>query len=189
MIRRVALFGGTFDPFHLGHFLIARWARDIFKLDRVVFIPCAQSPLKTSQPLAEDRLRLKLLRQGLRGERWAEVWTTELVRRGISYSIDTALSWKKKHPQDRLFWILGSDQWKALSRWRRPQELARLVHFLVFPRPDLPRPKRGIKMSVVPKRFDISATEIRGRLKEKLSVTGLVLLPVERQLLRQKAYR
>lgn len=155
----------------------------------MVFLPCAQSPLKRVKPLAQDRLRLQLLRRGLRGVKWAEISTWELLRGGISYSVDTARRWSEKYPKDRLFWILGSDQWKTISQWRSPRELAQQVHFLVFPRPDLPRRRQGFVMSVIPKRYDISATEIRLRLKSKLPITGLVCPAVERILYLKKAYR
>ena len=160
-----------------------------FSLDQVVFIPCAQSPLKSFQPLAPDAARLGWLKSGLKGQSWAKVSPWEIDRRGISYSVDTARHWKMKNPRAGLYWILGSDQWQQLPRWKNFSELARLVHFLVFPRPEIPRKKSGVKMSVIPSRFDISSTEVRLRLKKRLSIKGLVPVELEGQLRRSRFYR
>jgi nicotinate-nucleotide adenylyltransferase len=94
-----------------------------------------------------------------------------------------------KHPRAGLYWILGSDQWQQLPRWKNFSDLARLVHFLVFPRPEIPRKKFGLRMSVIPARFDISSTEIRMRLKKGLSIKGLVPAELEGQLKRSRIYR
>jgi nicotinate-nucleotide adenylyltransferase len=186
---KIALFGGSFDPFHLGHFLVARMAWECFSLNRVVFLPCAQSPLKSFQPLAPDAKRLSWLKCGLKGQGWAKVSPWEIDRRGLSYSVETARHWKLKNPRAGLYWILGSDQWEQLPRWKNFSDLARLVHFLVFPRPAMPLKKSGVKMSVIPARFDISSTDIRSRLKKGLSIKGLVPTEFERQLKRSRFYR
>lgn len=163
------------------------WER--FSLNRVIFLPCAQSPLKSFQPLASDGKRMNWLKSGLKGQEWAKVSPWEIDRRGISYSVDTARHWKMKNPRAGLYWILGSDQWQQLPRWKNFSELARLVHFLVFPRPETPRKKSGVKMSVIPSRFDISSTEVRLRLKKRLSIKGLVPVELEGQLRRSRFYR
>ena len=160
-----------------------------FSLDQVVFIPCAQSPLKSFQPLAPDAARLGWLKSGLKGQSWAKVSPWEIDRRGVSYSVETARHWKICNPGAGLYWILGSDQWQQLPRWKNFSDLARLVHFLVFPRPEIPRKKSGLRMSVIPARFDISSTEIRMRLKKGLSIKGLVPAELEGQLKRSRIYR
>jgi nicotinate-nucleotide adenylyltransferase len=189
LTTKIALFGGSFDPFHLGHFLVARMAWECFSLNQVVFLPCAQSPLKSFQPLAPDAKRLDWLKSGLKGQGWAKVSPWEIDRRGISYSVETARHWKIKNPHAGLYWILGSDQWGQLPRWKNFSDLARLVHFLVFPRSEIPLKKPGVKMSVIPARFDISSTEIRMRLKKGLSIKGLVPCELEGQLKRSRFYR
>ena len=183
------MFGGSFDPFHLGHFLIARTAREKFRLQEVVFIPCAHSPLKKCRPTASDSARITMLRGGLRGLGWARIWDGEIRQRGLSYTVDTVRYWCQARPGSVLFWILGSDQWKLLPSWKEPSALARHLHFLVFPRPQSPRPRRGYRMSEIPLRLDISATEIRRRLHQRLPVSGMVLPPVERLLGRKRWYR
>ena len=160
-----------------------------FSLDQVVFIPCAQSPLKSFRPLAPDAARLGWLKSGLKGQSWAKVSPWEIDRRGVSYSVETARHWKICNPGAGLYWILGSDQWQQLPRWKNFSDLTRWVHFLVFPRPRIPRRKTGVKMSVIPARFDISSTEIRMRLKKRLSIKGLVPAELEGQLKRSRFYQ
>lgn len=186
---RIGLFGGSFDPFHLGHFLIARTAMETFRLDEVVYLPCAQSPLKKSQPLASAGERLRWLKKGLAGERWAKVSSLEIARLGTSYSVDTASYWRKKNPNAKLFWIMGSDQWKVLPQWKDFKKLARWVHFLVFPRPVPPKKRSGIRMSPLSVRFDLSSTQIRHRLKQGLSIRGMVLPQIERLVQESRSYR
>jgi nicotinate-nucleotide adenylyltransferase len=168
---------------------VARTAWERFFLNRVIFLPCAQSPLKSFQPLAPDSKRLDWLKTGLKGQGWAKVSSWEIDRSGISYSVETARHWKMKNPQAGLYWILGSDQWQQLPRWKNFSDLARLVHFLVFPRPEIPHKKPGVRMSVIPARFDISSTEIRMRLKKGLSIKGLVPTELDRQLRRSRFYQ
>jgi nicotinate-nucleotide adenylyltransferase len=168
---------------------VARTAWERFFLNRVIFLPCAQSPLKSFQPLAPDSKRLDWLKTGLKGQGWAKVSSWEIDRSGISYSVETARHWKMKNPQAGLYWILGSDQWQQLPRWKNFSDLARLVHFLVFPRPEIPHKKPGVRMSVIPARFDISSTEIRMRLKKGFSIKGLVPTELDGQLRRSRFYR
>lgn len=186
---RIGLFGGSFDPFHLGHFLISRTAQEHFRLQKVVFLPCAHSPLKKGKPVAGDTARTSMLRQGLKRQSWADVSDWEIREGGVSFTVDTARAWAQRYPRATLYWIMGSDQWEALDSWKEPRELARLLHFLVFPRPKSPLQRRGFRMSEIPMRFDISATEIRNRLRRGVSIEGLVLPAVEKSIRRSRLYR
>ncbi len=169
--------------------MIALAAREIFSLDQVIFLPCSQSPLKSARPIASDRARLSWLRAGLRGEGWAKVSSWEVDRQGPSYSVEAARHWNALEPKGELYWILGSDQWSTLPRWKNFEELGGLVKFLVFPRPEIAQPLTCMKMKSIPLRLDISATDIRGRLQRGLSVKGLVLPSVEKCLRRSRVYR
>ena len=158
-------------------------------MNEIHFIPCSRSPLKNHRPVASDLARLTMLRRGLRGQPWARLSDWEIRQNTISYTVDTVKAWIQKYPQATFFWIMGSDQWKALASWKEPRELRRLLHFLVFPRPGKPRQRRGFWMKEIPSRIDISATEIRKRLHEKLSIHGMVLPEVEKVILRKRWYR
>jgi nicotinate-nucleotide adenylyltransferase len=162
---------------------------EIFRLDEVVCLPCSQSPLKNNRPTASALERLRWLKKGLAGEKWAKVSSLEVERAGTSYSVDTASHWREKSPNAKLFWIMGSDQWKVLPKWKEFKKLGRWVHFLVFPRPIPPKSRKGIKMSLIPARFDLSSTQIRYRLKEGLSIRGMVLPQIEKPILESRSYR
>ncbi len=130
-----------------------------------------------------------MLRRGLRGQAWAKVSDWEIRRKQISYTVDTIKAWVRRYPRAAFFWIMGSDQWMALAFWKEPQELRRSLHFLVFPRPEKPRVRRGFWMREIPLRLDVSATDIRMRLRKKLPIQGLVLPGVEQMILRKRWYR
>lgn len=139
--------------------------------------------------MAADSARLSMLRSGLRGQLWAKISNWEIRREKISYTVDTLRAWVRRYPQAVFFWIMGSDQWEALPSWKDPQELRRWLRFLVFPRPEKPRPRRGFWMREIPLRIDISATEIRVRLGKKLPIQGFVLPAVEKAIRRKRWYR
>ncbi len=164
--RKVALFGGTFDPPHLGHLAIAEDAVVSCGLDRVIFIPCRQSPHKLDRPPTPGADRAEMLRLATRHLPWAEVSTDELERGEPSFSYITAERFHRRLPAGcALFWILGADQWAALDRWREIGILAELVTFIVFARegsPLTPRPSfRSVTLRTV---HPASATAIRDAL-------------------------
>ena len=130
-----------------------------------------------------------MLRTGLRGQGWADVSDWEIRQGGVSYSVDTVKAMAQKFPGRSMAWIMGSDQWKLLPAWKSPRELARQLFFLVFPRPESPRPRRGFCMRELSLRIDISATEIRERIRKKLSIEGLVLPSVELMIRNRELYR
>src|SRR6185503_19834502 len=106
---RIGLFGGSFDPVHLGHLLVAQAACEEFNLNRLFFIPAAQSPLKPERVPAPAELRLRMLRLALAGETNYEVDDQEIRRGGPSYTIDTVRAYRQRHPKSTLFYIVGAD--------------------------------------------------------------------------------
>src|SRR5436305_1001795 len=137
-MQRIGLFGGSFDPVHLGHLLVAQAAREELELDRLFLIPAAQSPFKPGiQPTAAaDRMRL--LRLALAGKDWCEIDEQEIKRGGVSYTIDTVRDYARRFPQAQLFYLIGADHVPQLPKWRDAAELARSVEFVVIPRPGQP---------------------------------------------------
>jgi nicotinate-nucleotide adenylyltransferase len=159
--RKIALFGGTFDPVHLGHLHLAETAKGMLALDEVRFIPCRISPHKqdTNPTSAEDRM--EMLRLATVGLPWAAVDDCELRREGPSYSWQTAEEMAARFPEARLFWIMGGDQWDALPKWDRPEHLAELVEFIVFTRGDQLKPRDGFVIHALEGGHPASATKIR----------------------------
>jgi nicotinate-nucleotide adenylyltransferase len=173
---KIGLYGGSFDPVHLGHLLVARAAREELGLARVYFILAAQSPFKPESLPAPAGLRLQMLRLALAGDEASEVDDQEVRRGGISYSIDTVRQYKSRFPEAELFWLIGADQAGQLSLWREAAELARLVEFVVIPRPgeaapQVAAPFRGRALRGFP--TTISSSAIRSRCAEGLSIAHL----------------
>lgn len=174
---RLGLYGGTFDPVHLGHLLVAQAALEEFALDRLVFIPAAQSPFKPGTVPTSAALRARMLRQALAGTARFDVDLLEIERGGISYTIDTVQTFAARHPGASLFWLIGADHVAALPRWRDSEALARSVEFLVIPRPgeaplELPSPFRLHHLRGWP--LKVSASEIRDRVGKGLPVRHLL---------------
>jgi nicotinate-nucleotide adenylyltransferase len=147
--RKIALFGGTFDPVHLGHLHIAQHAKDALGLDEVRFLPCRISPHKTDSRPASGEDRCKMLRLATAGLPWAVVDDFELHQEGPSYSYQTAETMAARFPDTRLFWIMGGDQWDSLPKLKNPGRLAELVEFIVLARGETPHPRDGCRLHVI----------------------------------------
>src|SRR5436189_103223 len=147
-MKSIGLFGGSFNPVHLGHLLVAQAAKEELSLDRLFFVPAAQSPFKPeSKPIAGTE-RLRLLRLALAGKTWCEVDDQEITRGGISFTIETIRDYARHFPEARLFYLIGADHVANLPKWRDAEELARLAEFVAVPRPGegnpmFPFPFRG----------------------------------------------
>jgi len=162
---------------HLGHLLVAQAAREEAGLERVYFIPAAQSPFKPDRVPAPAEERLRLLRLALAGNTHCEIDAQELGRGGVSYTIDTVRDYARRFPQAELYYLIGADHVPSLPKWREPAELARLVEFLAIPRPGepdvvFPAPFRGRTLKGFP--LGVSASQIRARVKAALPVEHLV---------------
>jgi nicotinate-nucleotide adenylyltransferase len=173
---KIGLFGGSFDPVHFGHLLVAQAAREELALARVFFILTAQSPFKPEAQPAPAAERLRLLRVALAGDAAAEVDDREIRRGGVSYTIDTVRQYRKDYPGVELFYLIGADLAGQLSLWREAAELARLVEFVVIPRPgenvpQLAAPFRGRALRGFP--LGVSSSEIRARCRAGLPIAHL----------------
>ena len=176
-MERIGLFGGSFDPVHLGHLLVARAAREELELARLFFIPAAQSPFKPGRLPTPPSERLRLLRLALAGKPWCELDTQELDRGGVSYTIETVRDYVRRFAGKQLYYLVGADHVPLLSKWREAQELATLIEFVVIPRPgggdmSLPAPFRGRMLTGFP--LGVSSSQIRERVGRGLSIDELV---------------
>jgi nicotinate-nucleotide adenylyltransferase len=131
---KIALFGGTFDPVHNAHLAIAAEAMRCCELEKVIFIPNWKSPHKSDQRSTSPKHRLAMLHLATADLPWAEVSNWEIERAEPSYSWMTAEHFANEFPEATLHWILGSDQWNAIHTWSKPERLAQLLNFIVFPR-------------------------------------------------------
>src|SRR3974390_2911729 len=117
-MKRIGLFGGSFDPVHLGHLLVAQAAREELALAQLVFIPAAQSPFKPESAPMPAPERLRLLRLALSGKSWCEIDDREIRRGGVSYTIDTVRDYASRLPQAQLSYLIGADHMPQLPKWR-----------------------------------------------------------------------
>lgn len=174
---KIGLFGGSFDPVHLGHLLIAQAAREELGLDRLFFIPAAQSPFKPDSKPTSGADRLRWLRLALAGKPWCEVDDQEIHRGGVSYTIDTIRDYARRFPGAQIFYLIGGDHVAKLPSWREADELARRAEFAVAPRPgqvEIPfaAPFRGRALKGFP--LGVSSSEIRARVKAGHPIDHLV---------------
>jgi nicotinate-nucleotide adenylyltransferase len=188
---RLGLYGGSFDPIHHGHLILGRQAMEDLCLDRVIFIPAAESPFKLDQPGASAGDRLAMIRLAIQNEPRFAADPLELNRESPSYTIYTARTYKAQYPEDALFFLIGEDHVPALQKWNEFDQLDQLVNFAVLSRSDLPL---EVRYPVVRRRFDLSSTEIRNRIANNLPISYLVPENVlryihERNLYRGEAYR
>ena len=188
---KLGIYGGTFDPVHLGHLLVAQAAREELGLDRLFFIPAARSPFKAGNQPAPDAVRLQLLRLALAGKTNCEIDEQEIRRGGISYAVETLRDYAQRFPGTELFYLIGADNAAKLNEWREPADLARLAEFVVVPRPgegeaSFPAPFRGRRLKGFP--LGVSSSEIRARVKAGLAIDNLVPPAVAEALCGGKIY-
>lgn len=189
---KLGLYGGTFDPVHWGHVLVAQSAREEIGLDRVIFLPAAQSPFKLDDSQSAAATRVRLLRIALAGLSHFQVDPSEILRGGVSYTIDTVENFRLRYPRDDLFWLIGADHVAGLPQWREANRLAGLVQFVVIPRPGAPvsLPDTGFRLRWLrgwP--LAISSSEIRDRAAKGLSLAGFVDTAVAEIITREGLYR
>ena len=175
---RLGLYGGTFDPIHHGHLILARDAIEQLGLERIVFLPAAISPHKLARaPGAPAELRGAMVAAAIADEPRFVMDDSELRRSGPSFTIDSVEQIRDGHPEARLYYLIGADNLRELPTWRRFDELSRLVQFVVFGR-SLKKSETAHDFPMVPRRIDISATEIRDRVARGASIRYLVPEPV-----------
>ena len=190
-MHRVGLYGGSFDPVHLGHLLVAQAAREELELERLFFIPAAQSPFKPDSKPTSGADRVRLLRLALAGKTWCEIDEQELHRGGMSYTIETVRDYHRRFPDAEIYYLIGGDHVEKLPSWREAEELARLTKFVVVPRPgqvDVPFPKpfHGRALKGFP--LGVSSSQIRERIKTGKPIDHLVPAMVGEAIRNSKLY-
>ena len=190
-MNRIGLFGGSFDPVHLGHLLVAQAAREELELARLFFIPAARSPFKPEREPAPAGDRLRLLRLALAGKSWCDIDEQEIERGGISFTVDTVRACARKFPGAKLFYLIGADHVPTLPQWREAQDLAALAEFVAIPRPgqaevSFPAPFRGRMLAGFP--LGVSSSAIRARIRAGQTVDSLVPAAVAEAIRNSRLY-
>lgn len=187
---RIGIFGGTFDPPHVGHLLAASDACDRLALDKLVFVPNAQQPLKPNAPMAGAEDRLEMVRRLTAGDARFEVDATEVRRGGLSFTVETLRQYRAREPGAALFLLIGEDVVETLPAWREIDEIRALADIVVLTRsaPDAAVPAGDVHR-LPTRRVDVSSTEVRSRVAQGRPVTGFVPPAVAAYIEEQRLYR
>jgi nicotinate-nucleotide adenylyltransferase len=183
--KRIGIYGGTFDPVHLAHLILAREALEKLELERVVFVPAALSPHKLDRVPAPAELRVEMLRAAINCEPRFALDEMELHRPAPSFTIDTIEEFRRRDPTAEFYFFIGSDNLPRLETWHRFDQLRRLVQFVVLHRGTA---SMQSEFPIITRHIDISATEIRNRVATEQSIRYLVPPAVEEIITRQQLY-
>jgi len=200
MVRiKIGLFGGTFDPVHNGHLAVAETVRTKLDLQKVLFIPAGQPWLKGAREITPAEHRLKMVELAIAGKPYFDISAMEIERPGATYTVDTLTELLKSMGDVEIYIIIGSDSLEAFPRWKEPARLLKLGYLVTVPRPgyNLPdltamyRQMPGLKERLIildEPEIDVSASDIRRRVKEKLSFEDLVPAKVAAYIKKHKLY-
>lgn len=187
---RVGILGGTFDPPHVGHLIVAQDALSALSLAGVTFVPAAHPPHKRRSDLTPAPLRLAMLRAAVTGQTGFAVDAAEVERGGVSYTVDTLRSLQRQNPDRKLFLLMGADQYAEFATWRAPDEIRQLARVVVLSRAGERISPATPDVRFLPvTRIDVSATDIRRRVARGQPIRYLVPAPVEALIREHGLYR
>ncbi|WP_018133582.1 nicotinate-nucleotide adenylyltransferase [Effusibacillus pohliae] len=183
---KIGLFGGTFDPVHIGHLVAARLAQEAMGLDRVIFIPSGVPPHKREHHISPADRRLRMVELAVADERGFQVSDWELQQPGPSYTVHTVESFSSQYPEDELYLIVGADMLYDFPNWQSPRRILQLAQLIGMTRPGfplaecraelqqaLPEAERRVHYVEMPG-LEISSTWLRERLQHRQSVRHLI---------------
>lgn len=182
---KLGLYGGSFDPIHNGHLILARDAMERLELDQVIFLPARISPHKLDRPPAPPEARCAMLAAALKGEPHMEMDDCEITREGPSFTIDTVRRFQEKYPQSRIYYFIGDDNLPELDTWKEIEHLQQLVQFVVLSRVGMPFLN---KYPTITRHIELSSTEIRNRIARGQSVRYMVPAPTCEVIAQQGLY-
>ncbi len=182
---RIGVFGGTFDPPHVGHLLVANDAREALELDRLIFVPAGAQPFKVdTPPVASGQDRLEMVRLAVADDADYAVDDAEINRKGLSFTVDTLEHLSERNPAARLFLLMGEDVLAGFEKWRSPARIRELATLVAVSRGEFAGsvvdPATSAVLRVSTRRVDVSSTEIRERRRAGKSIKGFVPESVER---------
>lgn len=190
MKKKIGLLGGTFDPVHLGHLVLAEEVAEELKLDKVVFVPAYKAPHKARGACAGSEDRYRMLELAIAGNPKFGLSDIEIKTKRKCFTIETLKKFKKIHKNDEIFFITGSDSLFTLPTWRQVQDIFKISKFVVGRRPGYPLEKVPHKVLVVKiSPIDVSSSQIRKRIKDNRSVRYLVPEAVLKYINKKHLYK
>lgn len=173
-LGKIGIFGGTFDPPHNGHLLMANEVLYSLNLDKIWFMPNNIPPHKQKEPVTETHHRVNMLKRAIEGNPFFQVQLIELEREGPSFTYDTVKILKERYPNEEFYFIIGSDMIENLPHWHRIEELMDMVQFVGVKRNGYSNESTFFVKEVEVPQFDVSSTMIRERLKNGQAVDYLL---------------
>jgi len=192
--RKIGILGGTFDPIHMGHLVLAEQVKEKLKLNQVIFIPCFSPPHKTQRKLSPAKDRFHMTQLALDNNPFLRVSDIELKRKGLSYTVDTLRELKKLYPDSNIYFLTGSDMLNEIYTWKDPEEIYKLANVVIAIRPgfdEFDPENHFAKKSIIIKitGVDISSSQIREKVKKGQSIKYLVPFKVEEYIKKRELYR
>ena len=190
----IGIYGGSFDPPHIGHLILAECAREALSLDRVLFVPAWVSPFKEGETRLPAGLRAEMVQLAISGNNHFDGEYWEVHREQVSYTIDTLRHIRKHHPGDSLYLLMGSDTYRDFPAWKEPEEIISLVTLAVAQRPGHQAPLDLHRFGTAAVTFnmplvDVSSSDIRSRVRDGRSIQYLVPWTVKTFIEAQELYR
>lgn len=186
---RLGIFGGSFDPPHVGHLLVVTDAFDALQLDRLIFVPAAVQPLKTANGAADASHRLAMVQLLVGGDPRFSVDSIEIDRQGLSYTVETLAAFAERHPRAERFFLVGTDVLASFGQWREPERVLRLATMAVMLREGRAGRVPAGAVRIETRRVDVSSTEIRERVRTGRAIRGFVPEAVEAYIAEHRLYR
>ena len=189
---KIGLLGGTFDPIHIGHLVIANWIREDLGLEKVIFIPTGNPPHKLNCKVTDIKDRLEMVRLAINDNSHFEISDIEIRNEKISYTVNTLREFSETG--NEIYYIIGEDSLKELPKWKNPEEILKLSYIVTVRRPNVSKYKIKFRNSKKIIFFDsleisISSTQIRERVKEGKSIKYLVHPAVEKYIKEKGLYK
>jgi nicotinate-nucleotide adenylyltransferase len=198
---KVGILGGTFNPIHYGHLLLAESARDRLGLDKVVFIPTGNNPFKTTDWDIDASHRYEMAKRGIESNGYFEISDIEIKREGYTYTIDTLKELEKEYSGDELYLIVGADIVFEIDAWKQAEEVLKKISLVTTFRPGYDQDRLDTRVEEIKELYharilklytpemDISSSEIRSRVKHGYSIKYLLPENVEEYIYQQNLYR
>jgi nicotinate-nucleotide adenylyltransferase len=181
---KIGIFGGSFDPPHIGHMQSVEGVQKKYKLDKIIWIPSAIPPHKHS-PIASTKDRINMIKLAIKYIPNCEISTIELDKERKSYTIDTLRELRKMYPTDKFYLIIGADELHSFDKWKSPSEITKLCKIIAIDRSRLGNIKGSL---FYPLEVDVSSSQIRKLQKKGKAITGLVSKEVEKYIKREGLY-